>query len=113
MTWTINTSDTVTNIFWESSLPIQVCQGHELQKFITHADGNSTSGQYTVRFTPAPLDLDSANPVPRPETRHLTIDERAVRNRILPRPFQPGFTHLAVGIGSKSRRRRGLFLPSQ
>lgn len=40
--------------------------------------GHPGPGQYTVRFTPAPLDLDSANPISRPETRHLTIDERAV-----------------------------------
>lgn len=37
------------------------------------------TGQYTVRFTPAPLDPTSPTSFQPPETRHLTVDERAVR----------------------------------
>ncbi|KAG8831378.1 hypothetical protein FRC18_006647 [Serendipita sp. 400] len=36
------------------------------------------TGQYTIRFTPAPLEMSDSTFVQRPETRHLTIDERAL-----------------------------------
>ncbi|PVF97715.1 Scramblase-domain-containing protein [Serendipita vermifera] len=36
------------------------------------------TGQYTIRFTPTPLDLDSPNPILPPGSRQLTVDERAL-----------------------------------
>lgn len=36
------------------------------------------TGQYTVSFKPAPIELGPNNLISRPETRHLTIDERAL-----------------------------------
>jgi hypothetical protein len=114
ITWTTLSFDIATDSFRESSLPIQVCRAHDFQMSITYVSGDPASGQYTVRFTPAPLDLDSATPVLRPETRHLTIDERAVSSGILPAVFSPGLTDPpAVGPGSQSRCRRGLLFPSQ